>query len=368
MAERNAALLNSNSLKLGLFGANCSGGRTFTTVPERWDASWDHEVALAQLADDVGIECDVPIGRWKGYGGITNPAGSTYESIAWSCGLLAVTERINILATVHVTLMHPIIAAKQMATADQIGKGRFAVNIVCGSHEDEFQMFGVQQLEHDARYDQGEEWWSIIKRGWAGGEPFDFDGQYYTLRGVESAPGPHGGQTPLMMNAATSPAGRAFGVRHADMHFTHFFGGEEHKEVAETKQAARDVGHEVQVWTSMGIVCRPTEREARAFAQHIVEHADSGAMGHLSTRQRRAGVSDEELREAHVIASGTPCAIGDPDLVAERLAERDAAGFDGVMINFVNYLDELPYFAQEVLPRLEARGIRGDVLAATPIA
>jgi len=35
-----------------------------------------------------------------------------------------------------------------------------------------------------------------------------------------------------------------------------------------------------------------------------------------------------------------------------------AAGFDGVAIDFINYLDELPYFAQEVLPRLERMGIR----------
>jgi hypothetical protein len=33
-------------------------------------------------------------------------------------------------------------------------------------------------------------------------------------------------------------------------------------------------------------------------------------------------------------------------------------GFDGLVVNFVNYLDELPYFAQEVLPRLEHLDLR----------
>jgi hypothetical protein len=28
------------------------------------------------------------------------------------------------------------------------------------------------------------------------------------------------------------------------------------------------------------------------------------------------------------------------------------AGFDGLALNFVDYLGELPFFAQEVLPRL----------------
>ena len=34
------------------------------------------------------------------------------------------------------------------------------------------------------------------------------------------------------------------------------------------------------------------------------------------------------------------------------------AGFDGLALSFVNYGDELGYFAQKVLPRLEKLGIR----------
>jgi dimethylsulfone monooxygenase len=63
---RNPGLRDGNRLKLGLFGANCSGGRSYTTVPERWEASWDNNVRLAQLADRLGLECLVPIARWKG--------------------------------------------------------------------------------------------------------------------------------------------------------------------------------------------------------------------------------------------------------------------------------------------------------------
>jgi hypothetical protein len=41
-----------NPLELGLFGANCSGGRSLTRVPERWRADWDETLAMAQLADE----------------------------------------------------------------------------------------------------------------------------------------------------------------------------------------------------------------------------------------------------------------------------------------------------------------------------
>ena len=190
MRQRRAVLANGNALRLGLFGANCSSGRTYATLPERWHASWENNLRLAQLADEIGIECMVPIARWKGYGGESNPNGSSFESIAWACGLLAATRRLQVFCTVHVPLHHPLVAAKQMATGDHIGQGRLGVNIVCGWNEDEFQMFGVSKKEHDARYAQGEEWWSIVTKIWAGEARFDYDGTYYRLHGVEGAPRP----------------------------------------------------------------------------------------------------------------------------------------------------------------------------------
>ena len=43
--------LDRNKLSLGLFGANCSGGLAVTTVPERWEASWENNQKLARMAD-----------------------------------------------------------------------------------------------------------------------------------------------------------------------------------------------------------------------------------------------------------------------------------------------------------------------------
>jgi len=44
------------ALRLGLFGANCSSGRTYATLPERWEASWENNLRLAQMADAMGID------------------------------------------------------------------------------------------------------------------------------------------------------------------------------------------------------------------------------------------------------------------------------------------------------------------------
>ncbi len=145
-------------------------------MPERWANSFEDNVRWRKLADAAGIECMVPIGRWKGYGGATNFESSTFETITWACGLLAATRRLTVFGTVHVPIFPPVLAAKQIATADHIGQGRFGLNIVCGWNQDEFDMFGLDQDVHDDRYARGQEWWDIINRMWSEDAPFDFDG------------------------------------------------------------------------------------------------------------------------------------------------------------------------------------------------
>ncbi len=352
-------------MKLGLFGANCSSGRTYATIPERWDASWANNVKLARLADEIGLDALVPIARWKGYGGESNPNGSSFESITWACGLLAATQRISVFATVHVPLIHPLVAAKQLATASHIGQGRLGLNVVCGWNEDEFQMFGVHKKEHDDRYEQGEEWWQIVTRVWAlDAAPFDFAGQHYQLAGVVGQPGPWQGKAPLMMNAGSSPAGRSFAVRNSDMHFDGVKTPEDStSRIAETKVMARALGRMIEVWTPVGVVCRASVREAREFTRYVVENADLGAVGNLAALHARDAALRTDTEginrrmgegpiERQVLARGSYCAIGDPDHVASELMRLHDAGFDGLALNFVDYLDELPFFAQEVLPRL----------------
>jgi alkanesulfonate monooxygenase SsuD/methylene tetrahydromethanopterin reductase-like flavin-dependent oxidoreductase (luciferase family) len=55
-----------------------------------------------------------------------------------------------------------LIAAKQCVTADHIGEGRFALNVVCGWNEGEFEMFGATLHEHETRYEHAQEWLDAI--------------------------------------------------------------------------------------------------------------------------------------------------------------------------------------------------------------
>ena len=87
---------------------------------------------------------------------------------------MAATKRITVFGTVHAPLFHPVIAAKQMVTADHIGEGRFGLNIVVGWNEGEFEMFGVEQREHATRYEYAQEWIDAIKLMWSDARRFRF--------------------------------------------------------------------------------------------------------------------------------------------------------------------------------------------------
>jgi len=361
------AMYNNNALKIGLFGANCSSGRAVTLVPERWSGSWPDNLRLARMADDAGIDFMLPIGRWKGYGGDTDYQGATLETVTWACGLLAATQHLTVFGTVHAPLFHPVIAAKEFVTADHIGRGRFGLNLVVGWNEDEFQMFGVTQREHEDRYKYGQEWLDAIKRMWSGEEDFDFDGEYIKLKRVRSKPKPYGGTRPLIMNAGASPTGRAFAVRNCDAFFTQASrnsAGETAERVRGAKLEAQKHGREIDVYTVGVITCRRSTREAEEYYRHcIVENADWSAVDLILAKKNITpeAVGWEEIRRERTHYAngmgGLPI-VGDADHVATQLAGLSQAGLRGIGVSFVNYLEELPYFAAEVLPRLERMGVR----------
>jgi alkanesulfonate monooxygenase SsuD/methylene tetrahydromethanopterin reductase-like flavin-dependent oxidoreductase (luciferase family) len=354
-----------NAFKLGVFAANCSSGRCMTTVPERWSGSWADNERLARIADDAGIDFLLPIGRWKGYGGSTDYQGSTYETITWATGLLACTERITVFGTVHVPLFHPLIAAKQMVTADHVGRGRFALNVVCGWNEGEFAMFGVDPHDQPGRYRQGQEWLDVVRAAWTR-DDFDFSGEFYALHGVREKPKPYGGTMPVTMNAGQSTEGRAFALRNCDAFFTSmkFSDGLERitADVRRVREEGRRWNREVQVFTNGFVVCRPTAREAEAYHHYVFEeNVDWGAVDGYMAMRDLSGVSDPEkarMRAGYAKGLVGATMVGDPDTVATRLADMSSVGLAGAAISFVNDADELPYFAAEVLPRLQRLGLR----------
>jgi alkanesulfonate monooxygenase SsuD/methylene tetrahydromethanopterin reductase-like flavin-dependent oxidoreductase (luciferase family) len=361
------AMYNDNALKIGLFGANCSSGRAVTKVPERWSGAWPDVLRLARMADEAGIDFMLPVGRWKGYGGETDYMGTSLETVTWATGLLGATRRLTVFGTVHAPLFHPLVAAKQFVTADHVGEGRFGLNVVVGWNEDEFTMFGVTQRDHQARYEYGQEWLDAVKLAWTAPDDAAYEGKYIKLKDVRAKPKPYGGTRPLIMNAGASPTGRSFAIRNCDALFTTASLQSldvTKRSVQEAKDEARGHGRSLDVYSVGVVTCRPTQREAEDYYQHCyIEHADWGAVDSILAKRKisPASVGEEAFqkeRRFQVNGMGGLPLIGDPDRVARDLVALSQAGLRGLGLSFVNYADELPYFCDEVLPRLESAGVR----------
>lgn len=365
--QQRMAMHNANRLKIGLLGANCSSGRAVTLVPERWSGSWPDNLKLARMADDAGIDFMLPIGRRKGYGGDTDYQGATFETLTWATAILASTKRLTAFGTVHAPLFHPVIAAKQIVTADQVGQGRFGLNVVIGWNEDDFEMFGIEQREYAARYEHGQEWIDALKMIWSDAEDFDFDGKHIKLGRVRGKPKPYGGSRPIIMNAGASPTGSDYAIRNCDAYFTQVSRDSVEKSaeiVQAAKERAKAVGREMDVCSVGVVTLKPTQKEADKYYRHcIFDNADWSAVDLILAKKNISPetVGAEEhhkQRMGYAQGMGGLAIVGDPDRVAQILINLASAGLRGIGISFVNYLDELPYFLDEVMPRLERAGLR----------
>ena len=105
-------------------------------------------------------------------------------------------------------------------------------------------------------------------------------------------------------------------------------------------------------------------REARDYYQHwSVELADWTAVDSILAIKNITPqtVPMEEFnlrRRQYTEGMGGLSIVGDPDQVAKQLADLSSAGLTGIAVSGVNYLEELPFFCDEVLPRLQRLGVR----------
>jgi dimethylsulfone monooxygenase len=363
VTTRATRMQNGNKFKLGLFGMNCSGSFA-TTAPERWLAGWSENLEAARLADEAGLEFVLPIARWIGYGGQTDRQGTSFETLSWASALLAATRDIVAFSTIHVPLVHPVFAAKSIATADHVGEGRFGINIVSGWNVEEFAMFGIPLREHDERYRYSAEWVSILKRIYAESGPFDYKGVYFDLKSVEGKPKPWAPGRPMLMSAGSSPAGRKFAVDNTDCLFMVITSDEK---IADDVAQARAVpgSEKCGLYASGHLLCRATAKETKDYYHYLVNEKGDWEAAEQIIAKRAAGNSQSlspelmrKMKERVISGGATFPVIGSYDEVAEKFLQLSNAGLDGMALILVNYVNEMAVLRDEVLPRLERLKIR----------
>ncbi len=358
-----------NKMKLAVFGTNVVGtAGGISTLPNRIEIDdFSEQERLAVMADRAGFEAFVPVSRWKGFGGPSGHWDRSYETWTWGAALAAMTERIQIFTTCAVPLYHPVMAAKLGATLDHISRGRWGLNIVPGWLGDEFKMFGMELGPREARYKHAQEWMTLVDRLWTETEPFDFDGDFFHLQGAISDPKPMQSR-PLVMNAGSSPEGQKFAVDNADMIYTLISDTEECRDnIANVRAQAEAQGKEVTIWGVLDVICKPTEGEARAYADAWMAAGDeisvagfaAGILGGDAASQNFLR-NNPEMKKKLQLSGGAENFIGSPAQLVEALQRYSDLGIQGLALTFHEYPDGLEYFISEVHPLLLEAGLRSE--------
>jgi FMNH2-dependent dimethyl sulfone monooxygenase len=360
-----SAFFGDNVLKLGVFCLNVSGGMMLSGASKP-KLDWDENVSVAKAADETGWEFMLPIGRWRGHGGKYNANAEQYECFTWASAIAALTSRIQVFATCHVPIFHPMLAAKMGATIDNISRGRFGLNIVVGWNAAEFGMFGIEQRPHDDRYAVTAEWLDIMESLWAKHGELDYQGRFYRISKGYLEPKPVQQPRPVIVSAGMSRVGLDFAITRADYCFVGNDNWDLLEETVRRSQAqAAGLNREFNALTFCTIVVKDTEAEAkRYFEWYVDECGDFDAAQRLANNIISGGAQslppEVVARQARAFVAGWGALplVGTADQVAGQLVRMSNLGIAGAAIGWLDYTEGISRFNAEVMPLLRQAGLR----------
>jgi FMNH2-dependent dimethyl sulfone monooxygenase len=355
---------------LGLFLPHQQGAWTPSRAPRQTSWTFDYNAELAVQADELGFDLVFALATWLGkggYGGDIRFREHALDPFMTSAALAPLTHNVLLISTVHILYgWHPLHIAKYGAVIDHMSGGRWGINVVTGYRQRESRMFGIEHIPHDQRYAMADEFVTLMKRLWTEDDNVTVTGQWYRTAGAFVAPKPvHG--LPVLVSAGSSPAGVAYAARHSDIIFaTSPTGADPEKacaslpqRIADIKGQARQQGREVKVLVNPHVICRPSEPEARAWRQRIVEARDEVALAHFFGEFSDGDQASWRQHSALDWAvGGNLHLVGTPEQIVAWFIRLQQAGVDGVQVNFFDFIPDLAYFAEAVLPLMAQAGLR----------
>ncbi|KPM38150.1 Dimethyl-sulfide monooxygenase [Neonectria ditissima] len=432
MASQEETRQGKKNLIVNAFVMMCSGHQS----PGLWrhpdDKSWqfkdiEHWVELAKLLEDAkfhGIFIADVLGGYDVYKKSLDPAiisGAQWpltEPLVAVPAMAAATKNIGFGVTVSTTYEQPYHLARRLSTVDHLTKGRHIVTSYLDSAAR--NMGRTEQLDHDDRYGQAEEYmkvvYKLLQSSWRDDAvQLDREKGIYTspdlVRQINhegkffSVPGPHlvdpsPQRTPLLLQAGASKAGKYFAAQHAEAIFTSAHAPAVcKKNISEVRQIARDTfgrdPSKIKVLALVTPILGRTEEEALAKYNDYKQYAS--LEGALSLFGGWTGMDldkygdEEELRQVesnavrstvegyakfspanskwtkhtvaeHVSLGGNgPLLVGTPAQVADGLEtwvnEADVDGFNFAYAVFPQSFKDI---IELLLPELRARGLFWD--------
>lgn len=335
---------------------NVSGGLVVSDIEQRTDYSIDYNRKLAKIAEKSGFDYALSQIRFTaGYG-----AEYQHESVSFSHAILNATEKLKVIAAILPGPWKPTLAAKQLATIDQLTNGRIAVNIVSGWFKGEFDAIGEEWPEHDERYVRSEEFINCLKGIWTQ-DNFSFAGKYYQFNDYTLKPKPLRQPHPEIFQGGSSRAARDMASRVSDWYFTNGNTLEGIKaQIDDIRSKAAANHHEVKIGVNAFIIARDTEEEAKAVLQEIIDKANLQAVKDFHSATREAGAATKEQEGNWAKSTFEDLVqyndgfktnlIGTPQQIAERIMALKGIGVDLILSGFLHFVEEVEYFGKKVLP------------------
>jgi len=347
---------NDKNIVFAYWVPNVSGGLVVSNIEQRTDWSYDYNVRLAQTAEQAGFDYALTQIRFTaGYN-----AENQHESVSFSHGILAKTERLKVIAAILPGPWKPALAAKQLATIDHLSNGRIAINVVSGWFRGEFDAIGEEWPEHDERYARSEEFIRSLK-GVLSQNNFNFEGKYYQFKDYTLSPKPLQKPHIEIFQGGSSRAARDMASRVSDWYFTNGNTPEElKKQIDDIREKAKANHHSVKIGVNAFVIARDSEEEAQAVLQEIISKANVQAVKSFGEATREAGAASQEGEGNWAQSTFEDLVqyndgfrtnlIGTPQQIAERIIELKKVGVDLILSGFLHFIEEVEYFGQKVLP------------------
>jgi dimethylsulfone monooxygenase len=175
----------------------------------RRDAQYDHGEEMILAAEKAGFDLCLFAERHLGH-----------DLSAWimASAIAAQFTTMRALVAVHPGLWDPALIARMTVSLDRISRGRVALNIVNGSHDDEFRMFGGTVLEGEARYRRAEEFIAVLQGLWTS-DDFSFSGDHYRIEHGKLLLKPATPTPPEIYSVSKGDRGRDFIAQYCDWWF-----------------------------------------------------------------------------------------------------------------------------------------------------
>lgn len=339
--------------------------------------------------------------------------------VCWPCHdplpvlgtMLAATRHLGVAATLSTSGHHPYTAVRALSTLDAMSGGRVGWNIVSGHLRGEHRALGLDQLDHDARYDRADEYMAACHALWNGIAPdavvadrstgrfadpakvdvIVFEGEHIRMRAIPpTLRSPQG--RPVLFQAGSSGRGQQFAIDNADVIFAIQRGAEAMRDfVDQLAVKAREMGRADPPRVTFGIqvIQGDSEAQARERQQELNERVPiDGALSRMSgtlgidfsgldldqpiedmdtqasrglmsvmaslTQDRKATVRD--AARAFGASAGMPQIVGTPESIADQLELMwRTSGCHGFNITPATLPGSVVEFVDEVVPILQRR-------------